>query len=116
MIKVNYNPKTFTLTVKGHSRLAEEGQDIVCSAATILVHTLAENVIALHNAGMLESKHTIVKRIKGNAKVRCIPLEEHKEAVRIVFNSIAIGFKLLADSYPKNIFYKIFECGCRNRI
>ena len=89
------------LIIKGHAGQAEKGKDLVCSAVSILTHTVAENVRRL-------CKHHI----------GYISLEEGDSEVDIFFNSdneykeiggkieaIATGFELLAESYPENVVF-----------
>lgn len=91
------------LIVKGHAGQAEKGEDLVCSAVSILTYTIAENV------------RNLCKRHIGY-----ISLEEGDSEVDIFFNSegefkeiggkieaIATGFEILAESYPKYVAFNV---------
>ena len=52
MIEVKYNRYLNRLTMDGHAGSAPIGHDLVCSAASILAHTLAANVEHMADAGM----------------------------------------------------------------
>ena len=91
------------LIIKGHAGQSEKGSDLVCSAVSILTHTIAENVRRL-------CKHHI----------GYVSLEEGDSEVDIFFNSdneyeqlggkieaIATGFELLAESYPQYVAFNV---------
>lgn len=100
MIKVTFCPKRFYIKVKGHSKTAPSGQDIVCAAATMLVYTLGESVI--ENQGLL-NKRPDVDIKKGEARISCSPKPDGRRDIETVFNTVLCGFRLLAESYPKAV-------------
>ena len=104
MITVTYNQKKHIVKVEGHAKSGEYGHDLICASASILVHTLIANVQYFEKGS---SKKSVVKLECGNAYIHCKPLEEHEGACELIFNSICVGFELLACNYPKNISYKI---------
>lgn len=104
MIEVYYNPDSYIVKVDGHAKSGEYGHDLVCAAVSILVHTLIANVQYIESQSKEKSEITLKE---GSAYILCKPLEEHENACRITFNSVCVGFELLANSYPENISYKI---------
>ena len=52
MINVRYHRFYNKLTVEGHADSAPKGEDLVCSAASILVHTLRANVENMVKSGI----------------------------------------------------------------
>lgn len=104
MIKVTYNQKKHIVQVEGHAKSGEYGHDLICASASILVHTLIANTRHFEENS---SKKSVVKLESGNAYIHCKPLEAYEGACELAFNSVCVGFELLANNYPKNISYKI---------
>ena len=105
MITVEYRPKYNVLSVEGHAYSGEPGHDLVCSAASMLAHTLAANVQALKAQGAV--RDVVVELESGKAYIRCTPTSRMKSISPLIYNSICLGFELLARDYPHNISYKI---------
>ena len=104
MITVTYNQKKHIVKVEGHAKSGKYGHDLICASASILVHTLIANVEYFEKGS---SKKSVVKVESGNAYIHCKPLEAYEGVCELVFNSICVGFELLANNYPENISYKI---------
>ena len=87
------------LTVKGHAGYAEEGSDIVCAAASILITTCA-------NA--LETVAGIIPQVKENERTAVITVDlpkglspEKDHDARIVLKTTLQGFTDIAAEYPR---------------
>lgn len=102
MIKVTFTPDKYDLTIEGHAGCGEKGQDIVCSAASMLFYTL----IYSYNESrkMLEWRTYMDK--DGNGHCACIPKKGYEDDIARTYWTIMQGFKLLAGNYPDNV--KIF--------
>ena len=74
MIQVRFEKdgKNIILTVQGHSEQAEMGQDIVCSAASILAYTVAQMVTTMREEGKLK-KNPHIRMDSGDAVITCKP-------------------------------------------
>jgi len=81
------------LTATGHASYAPVGQDIVCSAFSMLIYTLVEYVSDYAN---------VYKKIIEPGNVS-IGFKVIKQEALIGFNVIIKGLLLLADTYPDNI-------------
>ena len=90
----------FVLKVEGHAGQAEPGQDIVCSAASILAYTLAQEIKFRHKDGHLEGEPTIVLE-DGDATISCKVKKELEQDMRVVFDTIMSGFELIEHNYPQ---------------
>lgn len=97
MINVKYDRKNLMLKMKGHADFANKGEDIICSAASILAYTLAQNVRFMESAGVAENVHIILK--DGQALVSCKPTGEG-ETLSCIYDTITTGFALLQCNYP----------------
>lgn len=105
MIKVKYNRYLNKLTVDGHAGSAPIGHDLVCSAASILAHTLAANVEHMADAGMCCN---IVREIRdGTAKISCKAMRGSERIVANTFQNVCVGFEILASKFPENISFEI---------
>lgn len=105
MIKVKYNRVYNRITVQGHAGSAPIGEDLVCSAASILVHTLDANVENMEVAGIATKRYSEIK--EGFTKISCTPVRGFENVVKATFQSVCVGFEILADKFPEYISYKI---------
>ena len=105
MIQVIYYRKYNRLTVSGHAESAEKGHDLVCASASVLAYTLAANVANMADNGQV--REPIMEMEEGNTVVSCKPRSNLKASVTLVFDSICVGFDLLAHEYPEYISYEI---------
>ncbi len=87
------------IRVKGHSGYAEEGSDIVCAAASILITTCA-------NALESVAKVYPVVRVKERSAIMDVSLPEELSSAQmhdaqIIFQTVCQGFIDLAAQYPR---------------
>lgn len=105
MIQAVYYRKFNRLTVTGHAGSAEPGHDLVCASASMLAYTLAANVANMADNGQV--RQPIIKTDEGDAEISCNPRHNLKSSVTLVFDSICVGFELLAHDHPQYISYEI---------
>ena len=101
MIWVCYDRRGHRVTVTGHAGYAERGADILCAAASMLLHTLAGAVRGLCERGLAEDISVNLR--SGAGEVSCVPVEECRCVVMAVMDSIVLGFRLLAADYPEYV-------------
>ena len=105
MIQAVYYRKYNRLTVTGHAGSAEPGHDLVCASASMLAYTLAANVANMADAGQV--RQPIIKIDEGNTEISCNPRHNLKATVTLVFDSVCVGFALLAHDHPQYISYEV---------
>ena len=105
MIQATYYRSYNRLTVTGHANSAEHGHDLVCASASILAYTLAANVANMADNGQV--RQPIIKNNEGDTEICCTPRHNLKSTVTLVFDSICVGYELLAHDYPEYIKYEI---------
>ena len=105
MIQAIYYRKYNRLTVTGHAGSAEPGHDLVCASASMLAYTLAANVANMADNGQV--REPIMNMDEGNTEISCNPRHNLKASVTLVFDSVCVGFELLAHDYPEYIKYEI---------
>ena len=105
MIQATYYRKYNRLTVTGHAGSAEPGHDLVCASASMLAYTLAANVANMVDNGQV--RQPIIKNNEGDTEISCSPRHNLKASVTLVFDSICVGYELLAHDYPEYISYEI---------
>lgn len=105
MIEVTYYRNFNRLTVTGHANSAEYGHDLVCASASMLAYTLAANVANMADSGKV--RQPIIKNSEGNTEISCNPRHNLKNTLTLIFDSICVGFELLAHDYPEYITYEI---------
>ena len=105
MIQVVYHRNYNRLTVTGHADSAEPGHDLVCASASMLAYTLAANVANMADARQV--REPIIKMDAGDTEISCNPRHNLKATVTLVFDSICVGFFMLAHDHPEYISYEI---------
>lgn len=105
MIQVKYHRFYNKVTVEGHAGTAPKGEDLVCSAASILVHTLSANVGNMVKAGI--AVHPVSDIRDGYAKISVRAVRGHENTVASIFQAVAVGFEILEDKFPEYISFKI---------
>ena len=93
---------TIHMTLKGHAQAAPKGEDLVCSAATMLAYTVAQAVQFLFEQGQLKKKPKILLR-EGSATIIATPTEEGYAPVLHTFWVAQCGIHVLAHNYPQNV-------------
>ena len=101
MIQVRFEKdgKNIILTVQGHSGQAEMGQDIVCSAASILAYTVAKMVTDMGEDGKLKKKPHI-RLDSGDSAITCKPTKQYYGEALHTYTVAQTGYELLAHTYP----------------
>ena len=105
MIQVVYYRYYNRLTIEGHAHAGEPGHDLVCAACSALAYTLAANVGNMEANGHV--RNVIVNLEPGNAEIDCDARIGSKMIVERIFESICVGFEILAKDYPQYISYEI---------
>ena len=91
----------FNITATGHAGYAPKGEDIVCSAVSAIIGTLAR---ALEEGSELLEDKTI-KLKDGDSELDCVPKEEYTVNVQMIYWTILIGLNAIAESYPENVIF-----------
>ena len=104
MTNIKFNPKTFTLDIKGHAGKGKKGEDIVCSAISTLFYTLMQTLIDAEH--MMEEGISITVE-DGNGHISCKPKKEYEANVSLIFLTILNGFNILAENQKKYVKFKV---------
>lgn len=95
--------RTFSLEVEGHARYAEEGKDIVCSAASILTYTTAQVLAAMADVqGMSLEQGSAEIKITANT-------DQEYNDIRLATLFVGAGFAMLQNKYPDNVKFILDE-------
>ena len=106
MVNIKCNRKKLLVTAKGHAQSAEKGSDLVCSAVSILLYTLASNVQDLA-ACSRDYRRPRTKLDEGDAEVSISPVHGGGSVATLVFDSVCKGFELLSKDYPENVKFTV---------
>lgn len=99
MITVKIDVEGMRLTVEGHANYAPLGQDIICSAASMLAYTLAQNLaLTLYPDDFIAEFDD-----EGRAYIEAHPPDDLVDRCQFVFMTIANGFALLEAQYGQYI-------------
>ena len=81
------------------------GHDLVCAGASTLAYTLAANVGRMEEMGL--TRDAVATLEPGKAEISCKPRTKYTSLVGAIFNSVCVGFELLARDNPDYISYEI---------
>ena len=95
------------LEMSGHAGHGKKGEDIVCSAASILAYTVAQTVAHMAAQGKLLDAPQIVLE-PGKCHVSAKPGKDTFYEVFHSFFVVQVGFYLLATRYPENVKLESF--------
>lgn len=98
-IKFAEDNEMIEVVVEGHAGYAKKGEDIVCSAVSVLIHTLAAEVIAYED--LLDDQY--IELAEGKSRVRAYPKAENRHIILLLYSMIQMGCYLIARNYPKNV-------------
>ena len=106
MVKIHFwqdkDKGSIHMKVKGHADTAPKGEDLVCSAATMLVYTVAQAMMFMYEQGQLEEKPKIKIR-EGKAVVVARPKEGYLAEALHTFWVAQCGAHVLAKNYQDHV-------------
>ena len=105
MIEITYDRTKVSLEIKGHAESGEHGHDLVCAACSQSAYTFAAAVLGMEELGQKPK----IRLALGDSKVSFKPYKENRDLVLFALDNIALGFKILANSYPENAKLEIIE-------
>lgn len=101
------NESILLLSVDGHAGAGNVGEDIVCSACSILSYTLAQTLLVMESEGKLRKKPRIDIK-EGKAKIVAKPKTEVLPEALHYFYMTYVGFNLLHENYPRFVDFSPF--------
>lgn len=104
MIHINIKRKEgkiISLEAKGHAKQAEYGQDIVCSAISVLFETAGLGLEECGYADFYKQKHGYMK-----IDVPIFKNEHESAKCNFLLNTIVKALYQISLEYPKNINYQ----------
>ena len=96
MIDITIDREGYEITAAGHAGYSAAGSDIICSAVSTLLHTLA-SYITLH--GELLCGEPTVECEDGYMVVSFMPKDEARTELDAVFGVICHGLRALGEQY-----------------
>lgn len=105
MLSVKVKPKEYTFTMTGHAGYAEQGKDIVCSAASILFYTACETINMVGDEAFDDKPTFNINDSESGvmAYIKCKPKKDFTAVIDTIYQTIYNGYKLLAEGYPNNV-------------
>lgn len=112
MVEITYSYKDGRQSIKvsGHANHAEYGKDLVCSAISSLIYSLADLILEVADHGHL-TESPVIKLTPGDAEITCKPLanEEDVFTIKGAYMMAIRGFKLLSESYEENVRFDLVD-------
>lgn len=106
MIEITFIPGELRLTVTGHAGAAEKGRDIVCSAVSVLVYTLAR---AIEESRDILEENPVIEISEGSAEISCRPEKVFLPTIQRTYWTVLCGFDLLCSSQGDYVTFVIDE-------
>ena len=97
MVRISTNEKNMAVKAQGHSGYRPKGQDIVCSAVSILLYSYAAELLRLGAKPDIRDDGDVFEIRPGTGK-----------GCRPAYDTVITGLRLLADEYPQHVCIK--EC------
>ena len=107
MIQVTYYKAYNRVTIKGHALSGVPGHDLVCAGASTLAYTLAANVGRMEDMCLIDDALVVLE--PGSAEIRCVTGRECAAIVEAIFDTVCVGFELLAMDHHEYICYEIHQ-------
>ena len=101
MIDITYDRESHTVTVRGHAYSVSGGYDPVCAGVSALNCTLAAAIENMALAGRVIDP--ITSLTSGYAKISCISYPNSEAAIILIFDTLCLGYALLAQAYPASV-------------
>ena len=101
-IKYTHKSNSFEHAVKGHAEISQNKEpDIVCSAISALVSTLASKITELEKDNIFLKAPTVELKT-GNVTIKATVSKGAEKQVLNYFDLITHGLHLIALEYPEN--------------
>lgn len=100
----------YDIKIKGHA-LFNPGNDIICSAASILAYTLINVLLAEHNnedGSAFKSFSHFTDKKDGVCIIKAEALDSRMAYIDSEITTIATGYALLAQEHPRHVRLKYF--------
>ena len=94
-----------SLRLRGHAGSGEPGRDLICAGVSALVLALREELLHLEGQGALRLR--TLRLEPGDAEIRCEPVPGREEAVKVAFDTVLRGLRLL-----ERLFGEYVEVRC----
>ncbi len=92
------------LTATGHALYNPHGDDVVCAAVSVLLHTAAKTAEEWEEQGSLEEPATITLS-PGNGQVRFVPKPKYYFQALTQIETVVRGLELLSAYYPNYVSF-----------
>ena len=108
MTTIKYDLNNYTVELTGHAGYDVPGKDIVCAGVSTLFFTLV-NTLDEMGRDRIRPLHPRVWMGDGEAGVTARVDDDNREKVRTVFETVAAGFRMMAEKYPENVKFEIMR-------
>lgn len=115
MIEIVYDREKHNVSAAGHAQSDEIGKDLICSAVSILLWTLANNCASM--AEEFQNKAGLVIELKPGSALISLPKsasEYDDDIIRYTFDTLCCGFDFLAKKFPEYVSYTVKGGGIEN--
>ena len=106
LIKIDRRSLSLIYRSEGHAGDAASGQNIVCSAASILAYTLANKVVCACKLGWLDEGDIAIRMDAEDCEIACIaPDEEIFGELARDYMFVGTGYCMIEQQHPQEVEY-----------
>lgn len=101
MITVEYRKSQGrSIKVEGHANSAPYGEDLICAAASVLLYTLAQNMMIVEEQGYVKGLNIVEKQGNGEVSYEESTDENAENIAFCIFDTIWNGYMVLEKNFP----------------
>lgn len=86
-----------SIKISGHAFFADPGNDIVCSAISMIAYTIGNQMILLDEKGTKVTINDGLFKISNDSK---------NDKIQLLFDTLILGLKMIEENYKNNINIK----------
>lgn len=104
MTRVFYDEEELELRVEGHAKGGPKGGDLICAGCSVLWLTLEEALSG--DADRVKRLWPTFYREEAGRAVICCPQREAESECRTILQTVAAGYRALAESFPDSVSFQ----------
>lgn len=108
-IRCKIEKSSFLIQASGHAGYAEVDRDIVCSAISCLLSTLAAGL------EIIKDIETEIDLKDGDTTMKVKAPYWRSAQVRVMFEFVALGLEMLTNTYPENVQLRLNDVMINDR-
>jgi uncharacterized protein YsxB (DUF464 family) len=98
-----------SLRLRGQAGSGEPGRDLICAGVSALVLALREELLHLEDKGAIRFR--TLRLEPGDAEIRCDPVPGQEETVKVAFDTVLRGLRLMERLFGDHVQVTVPDAG-----